>query len=106
MKILSHQSQNCGMWVLESSSATIDHQRKVVALLQSRQGEEREEREKLEAQLSELQQNPAPAIDLPSPADLLNQLKAERRKSTATLSDIEAILEMIEKSCDDTSQEI
>ena len=39
------------------------------------------------------------------PADLLNQLKTRRKKSTATLSDIEAILEMIEKSCDDTSQE-
>ena len=41
--------------LLESSSTTIDNQRKVVALLQSRQGEEREEREKLEAQLAELQ---------------------------------------------------
>jgi hypothetical protein len=33
---------------------------------------------------------------LPEAADLLNQLKARRKKSTATLVDIEAILEMIE----------
>jgi hypothetical protein len=29
---------------------------------------------------------------------LLNQLKTRRKKSTATLADIEAILEMIEES--------
>jgi hypothetical protein len=73
--------------------------------LRSQLDTERASRTQVETQLSELQQNPAPAIDLPSPADLLNQLKAERRKSTATLADVEAILEMIEKSCDDTSQE-
>ncbi len=61
--------------LLESSSATIDNLRKVVALLQSRL---REEREKFEAQLSELQQrldaadpNPPPAIDLSGKADEL-----------------------------------
>ncbi|MEG4589364.1 hypothetical protein QUA54_29725 [Microcoleus sp. MOSTC5] len=91
--------------LLESSSATIDNQRKVVELLQSRLREERAEREKLEAQLAEPKQSPATAIELPEPAGLLNQLKAERKKSTATLADVEAILEMIEKSCDDTSQE-
>jgi hypothetical protein len=73
--------------------------------LRSQLDTERADGTQVEVQLSELQQNPAPAIDLPSPADLLNQLKAERRKSTATLADVEAILEMIEKSCDDTSQE-
>ena len=36
--------------------------------------------------------------DLPEAADLLNQLKTRRKKSTATLADIEAILEMIEES--------
>jgi hypothetical protein len=51
--------------LLESSSTTIDNQRKVVALLQSRLREEREEREKVEAQVAELKQNPAPAIKLP-----------------------------------------
>jgi hypothetical protein len=50
--------------LLESSSTTIDNQRKVVALLQSRQGEEREEREKVEGQLAELKQNPQPQHQL------------------------------------------
>jgi len=35
--------------------------------------------------------------EFPEPADLLNQLKARRKKSTTTLTDIEAILEMIEE---------
>jgi hypothetical protein len=34
--------------------------------------------------------------DLPEAATLLNQLKARRKKSTASLADIEALLEMIE----------
>jgi hypothetical protein len=34
--------------------------------------------------------------ELPEAADLLNQLKAKRKKSTASLADIEALLEMIE----------
>ena len=39
---------------------------------------------------------PRPEIELPEAADLLNRLKAKRKKSAATLADIEAILEMIE----------
>lgn len=35
-------------------------------------------------------------IELPEAADLLNRLKAKRKKSATTLADIEAILEMIE----------
>jgi hypothetical protein len=35
-------------------------------------------------------------IELLEAADLLNRLKAKRKKSAATLADIEAILEMIE----------
>jgi len=37
-----------------------------------------------------------PEIELPEAADLLNRLKAKHKKSTASLADIEAILEMIE----------
>ena len=38
----------------------------------------------------------APAIaDFPEPADLLNQLKARRKKSRADLADIEVILELL-----------
>jgi septal ring factor EnvC (AmiA/AmiB activator) len=82
--------------LLESSSRTIDNQRKVLALLQSRLREEREEREKLEAQLAELQQNPVSVIDLPEPPDLLNQLKGKRKKSKVELPDVETMLEILE----------
>ncbi|MEG4396237.1 hypothetical protein [Microcoleus sp. BROC3] len=34
--------------------------------------------------------------ELPEAANLLNQLKAKRKKSTASLADVEALLEMIE----------
>jgi len=40
----------------------------------------------------------AASKDLPEAADLLNKLKAKRKKSPVTLADIEAILEMIEES--------
>jgi len=42
------------------------------------------------------QQNPAPASELPEPADLLNQLKGRRKKSKAELADVEKILEILE----------
>ncbi|MEG4627911.1 hypothetical protein Q5691_26955 [Microcoleus sp. w1-18aA5] len=44
----------------------------------------------------ELYHRRRPEIELPDAADLLNRLKAKRKKSAATLADIEAILEMIE----------
>ena len=51
----------------------------------------------LQAELSELKQKSAAASkDLPEAADLLNQLKARRKKSTASLADVEKILEIIE----------
>jgi chromosome segregation ATPase len=88
--------------LLESSSTTIDNQRKVVALLQSRLRKEREEREKLEAQLAELEQNPTTASkDLPEAADLLKNLrKSNGKKSTASLADVEKILEILGGSND------
>jgi hypothetical protein len=70
----------------------------VVELLQSRLREERAEREKLEAKLAEPKQSPAPAIELPEPADLLNQLKALHPKSKATLGDVKVLVEIIEES--------
>ncbi|MEG3909627.1 hypothetical protein QT979_17420 [Microcoleus sp. w2-18bC1] len=45
----------------------------------------------------ELYHTPPPEIELPEAADLLNRLKAKHKKSTASLADIEAILEMIEE---------
>jgi len=38
------------------------------------------------------------ALELPEPSDLLNQLKAKGKKTTASLADIEAILEILEES--------
>lgn len=35
-------------------------------------------------------------VKFPQPADLLNQLKARRKKSGANLADIEAVLEILE----------
>jgi chromosome segregation ATPase len=55
-------------------------------------------REKIETKLFDLKQKSATASELPEAADLLNQLKTRRKKSTASLTDIEVILEMIEKS--------
>ena len=47
----------------------------------------------------EANKSSAPTVaEFPEPADLLNQLKAQRKKSRADLADIEAILEMIEES--------
>jgi len=61
--------------------------------------------ERLESELDqrsgETSEDSAPIAiggELPESADLLNQLKARRKKSTVTLPDIKAILEMIEES--------
>ncbi|MEG4287278.1 hypothetical protein QUB68_29655 [Microcoleus sp. A006_D1] len=50
----------------------------------------------LRSQLADLQQTSAPAIELPEPADLLNQLKGKRKKSKAELADMATILEILE----------
>jgi chromosome segregation ATPase len=53
----------------------------------------------LQAELAELKQKAAAANqDLPEAADLYNQLKTRRKKSSASLADVELILEMIEES--------
>jgi len=54
---------------------------------------------KLQTELSDLKQkSAATSKDLPEAADLLNQLKTRRKKSSASLADVELILEMIEES--------
>ena len=57
---------------------------------------ERASREEIESELADLKQNSAAASELPEAADLLNRLKVKRKKSSATLADVEALLEMIE----------
>ncbi len=47
-------------------------------------------------ELAELKQNSTAARELPEAADLLNQLKAKRKKSGVTLSDVEMLLELLE----------
>ena len=92
--------------LLESSTVVTNKLKEEVAKLRSQLATERADREEIEAELADLKQNSVAASkDLPEAADLLNQLKAKRKKSRADLADIETILEMIEKSCDDTSQE-
>jgi hypothetical protein len=54
-------------------------------------------------ELSELKQNSASAATLserlaPDAATILSQLRARRKKSTATLGDVEKILEILEAS--------
>jgi predicted outer membrane protein len=58
-------------------------------------------REEIEAELSELKQNSAPAATLPKKltpdaATILSQLRARRKKSKTDLADLEAILEILE----------
>jgi hypothetical protein len=52
----------------------------------------KDEIERLQNELGNLRNS----NELPEAANLLNQLKAKRKKSTASLADIEALLEMIE----------
>ncbi|MEG4310569.1 flagellar alpha dynein [Microcoleus sp. AT10_D2] len=57
----------------------------------------------LEQELKEVQRdrqankNSAPTVaEFPEPADLLNQLKAQRKKSRADLADMEVVLDILE----------
>jgi hypothetical protein len=87
--------------VLESSTYVTNKLRQEVHELRSQLQTERADREKVEAQLVDLKQNLATASELPEAADLLNQLKAKRKKSGVTLADVEKILEILEGSSDD-----
>ena len=84
--------------LLESSTHVTNKLRQELAEVRSQLETERASLEEVEAELSDLKQNSAPASqELPEAADLLNQLKAKRKKSSAALADIEVILEMIEE---------
>ncbi|MEG4837882.1 hypothetical protein [Microcoleus sp. B9-D4] len=70
-------------------------------MLEQELKEVRRDREGIETELSDLRQkskNDAPRKnfpDFPEPADLLNQLKARRKKSRADLADMEVVLEIL-----------
>jgi hypothetical protein len=71
--------------------------------LRSQLETERAARKQIEAQLSEKEQNSSPAATVlekltPDAATILSQLRAKRKKSPVSLTDIEAILEIIEES--------
>ncbi len=64
-------------------------------------GTERADRKEIEAELSELKQNSAPAATVsdkstPDAATILSQFRAKRKKSKTDLADLEAILEILE----------
>ncbi len=72
-----------------------------VTELRSQLETERADRQKIEAELSKLKQNPAPVAAhsqklTPDATTILSQLRARRKKSTATLGDVEKILEIFE----------
>jgi len=85
--------------LLESSTVVTNKLRQELAEVRSQLATERADREEIEAELSDLNQKSATAgKDLPEAANLYNQLKTRRKKSNASLADVELILEMIEES--------
>ena len=69
--------------------------------LRSQLETERADQEEIEAELSELKQNSAPAATLPKKltgdvATILSQLRTRRKKSKTGLADLQAILEILE----------
>jgi chromosome segregation ATPase len=89
--------------ILESSTHVTNKLRQEVQELRSQFETERADREGIEAKLFELKQNSAPAATLdeklaPDAATILSQFRAKRKKSPVSLTDIEAILEIIEES--------
>jgi chromosome segregation ATPase len=72
--------------------------KKTCAELRSQLEAERADREEVEAELAELKQKSTVASKLPEAAEILNQLKSKRKKSSATLADVEKILEILEET--------
>ncbi len=71
--------------------------KKTCADLRSQFEAERADREEIETELSKLKQKSATAREFPEAADLLNQLKAKRKKTKTDLADMEVILEILEE---------
>ena len=74
-----------------------------LAELRSQLEAERGDREEIEAQLSELKRNSAPAATLsekltPDAATMLSKLRAKRKKSKVELADVEVLLELLDES--------
>ena len=87
---------------LGNSSVELENLNQELASLHEQLETERADREKIEAELSDLKKNSAPTATLSekSTADaatILSQLRAKRKKSSVSLADIDAILEIIEE---------
>jgi chromosome segregation ATPase len=81
--------------LLESSTAVTNKLRGEVQELRSQLERERADREEIEVELSDLRKKSATASELPEAADLLNRLKAQRKKSKADLADMDAVMEIL-----------
>jgi len=87
--------------LLESSTQITNKLRQEMQELRSQLETERASREEIEAELSELKQNSAPAATFsekltPDAATILSQLRTRRKKSKTDLADLEAILKILE----------
>ena len=87
--------------LLEFSTYVTNKLGQEVQELRSQLETQRADRQEIEAQLSELKRNLAPAATLsekltPDAATILSQLRARRKKSKTDLADLEAILEILE----------
>jgi chromosome segregation ATPase len=87
--------------LLESSTHVTNKLRQERQELLSQLETEHADREEIEAELSALKQNSAPAATLsekltPDAATILSQLRARRKKSKIDLADLEVILEILE----------
>ena len=86
---------------LGNSESEKEFFRQEVQELRSQLETERADREEIEAELSELKQNSAPAATFPKKltpdaATILSQLRVRRKKSKTNLAALEAILEILE----------
>jgi DNA repair exonuclease SbcCD ATPase subunit len=87
--------------LLKSSTHVSNKLRQEVQELRSPLETGRADQEEIEAEVSELKQNSAPAATLsekltPDAATILSQLRARRKKTKTDLADLEAILEILE----------
>jgi DNA repair exonuclease SbcCD ATPase subunit len=80
----------------ESQSRRLQEKQARLDELETQLEAERASREEIEAELFALKQTSATASKaFPNPGDLLNQLKAKRKKSKCDLADVETILDML-----------
>lgn len=79
--------------------AELDNSEEIRGDIQAQLTDREEKLAELRSELSDLKQKSATASqEFPEAAELLNQLKGRRKKSSATLADIEGILEILGRS--------